>query len=288
VIKKLDIPPLKVMIEVEMLDVNKGRLDQIGVNFANGAYASLTPGSRLTRWPWDNRFFSESSGGAEPGLTTLDLSGFTTVIQLLSQDQETKFLARPKILTLDKETATVNLTLNEVVGLTTTSDENGNISQEIERDDTGTKLEVTPQVNPDTNEITLVVDVSNKESTPSNISVSGMTAGFVQNIEERATRNIVRLKDGETLFIGGLMKKEEKEIITKIPFFGDLPLIGRLFRYKDRPLTDNAERELLVFLTPHILKEGESLIEKVHVLSREQQNFSKENSIKVALDRYNR
>ena len=115
-----------------------------------------------------------------------------------------------------------------------------------------------------------------------------MDAGFVKNVEERSTKSIVRLKTGDTLFIGGLLKKEEEETITKIPFLGDLPIIGRFFRYTDRPSADNINRELLVFLTPRIVKDGEILVEKAKVLSREQQNFSKENSIKVALDRYNR
>ena len=288
VINRLDCPPVKIMIEVEMMDVSKSHLDQIGFNFANGVYADLTLGSRSTTFPWFGKWNGQGAGGAAFSLSTLDFSDFTTAVQFLSQDINTKFLARPRILTLANETAEVNLTLNEVIGLTTTTDGEGNVTQEIERDDTGTRLRVTPQVNLNTNEITLVVDVFNKESKNSTIQVSGMDAGFVKNVEERSTKSIVRLKTGDTLFIGGLLKKEEEETITKIPFLGDLPIIGRFFRYTDRPSADNINRELLIFLTPRIVKDGEILVEKAKVLSREQQNFSKENSIKVALDRYNR
>jgi len=80
IISELDIPPVKILIEVEMMDVSKAHLDQIGMNFENGAYAALTPGSRETRFPWDNRFFhsgSDDTGGEEPSLSTLDLSDFT-------------------------------------------------------------------------------------------------------------------------------------------------------------------------------------------------------------------
>lgn len=129
----------------------------------------------------------------------------------------------------------------------------------------------------------------NRESQDSNISVSGMTSGFVKNVEERGTRSIVRLKNGETLFIGGLIKKESSETITKIPLLGDIPLLGRLFRYKNVPSTDNTNRELLVFLTPRILgEEGSSELKRAKVLFREQENSSKMNSIRIALDRYNR
>lgn len=288
VISRLDIPPTKIMIEVEMMDVSKSRLDQIGFNFVKGLYASFVPGARETTFPWFDKWSGQGIGGANPTLSTLSLASFTTVMQFLSQDSTTRFLARPKILTLANETAEVNLILNEVIGLTTTTNEDGSTTQEIERDDTGTRLRVTPQVNLATNEITLAVNIFNKESTDSNIQISGMTSGFVKNVEERGTKSIVRLKAGETLFIGGLLKKEELEIITKIPFLGDLPVIGRFFRYKNRPIADNMNRELLVFLTPRILRDGENLIEKAKVLSREQQNSSKESSVTVALDRYNK
>ena len=287
IISELDIAPVKILIEVEMLDVSKTHLDQIGMNFEKGAYAKLTPGSRSTRFPWDNRLFGPSTGGADPSLSTLDLSDFTMIMQFLTEDTKTKFLARPKILTLANETAEVNLILNEVIGLTVTV-EDGVTTQEIERDDTGTSLRVTPQVNLFTNEITLVVDVFNKESQDSNIQVDTMTEGFVKNVEERSTKSIVRIKSGETLLIGGLLKKEESETITKIPFLGDLPIIGRIFRYKDRPKTDNVTRELLVFLTPRIVSDKSQLVGKAKVIVREQQNFSKESSMKIALDRYNK
>lgn len=290
VIEKLDIPLVKVMIEVEMMDVSKSHLDKIGFNFASGIIGGFPEGmgERQTIFPWFDKWSGQGMGGTDPTIPTLDLTDLTAVMQFLSQDTTTKFIARPKILTLANETAEINLILNEVIGLTTITDGEGNTTQNIERDNTGTRLRVTPQVNQATNEITLVVDIFNKESVNSSIKVSGMSEGFVKNVEERGTKSIVRLKAGETLYIGGLLKKEEQETITKIPFIGDLPVIGRFFRYKNRPMSDNINRELLVFLTPRILKDGESLVEKAKVLSREQQNSSKDNSVKVALDRCNK
>ncbi len=288
VISKLDTPPAKIMIEVEMMDVSKSRLEQIGFNFANGLYGTFTPGSRATTFPWFDKWSGQSLGGANPTLSTLNFTQFTTVMQFLSKDTTTKFLARPRILTLANETAEVNLTVNEVVGLTTTTNEDGTTTQTVERDDTGTRLRVTPQVSIGTDEITLVIDVFNRESTDSGISISGMTDGFVKNVEERGTKSIIRLKAGETLFIGGLLKKEDQKTITKIPFLGDIPILGSLFRYKSRPIADNMNRELFVFLTPSILRDRENLIKKARALSREQQNYSKESSVRVALDRHHK
>ena len=107
-----------------------------------------------------------------------------------------------------------------------------------------------------------------------------------KNVEDRSTRSIVRLRNNETLFLGGLIRRDDVKTVTKVPFLGDIPLLGSLFRHKDT--TGTGARELVIFLTPHILEEGESQIEKAKVLPREQQNSSKESSVKIALDSCNR
>lgn len=282
VINSLDVPISKVMIEVELLDVSKSHLDKIGFNFANGLYASWSGPQRTSRFPFPRRL-----GGEKGAVTlgTLDLTSFTLVMQFLTEDITTKLLARPKILTLSNETAEISLTMNEAIGLTTTSVEGGITSQEVERGETGTKLRVTPQVNLGNREISLFVNIFNRESLDSGLAVTGLT-GEIKNIEERGTKNMIRLKDGETLYIGGLIRKEDKETVRKIPFLGDIPLIGRLFRYVYRPGIDNADRELLVFLTPHIIEEKPFVSKKAVIPSREQQDFAKREAIKLALDKF--
>jgi len=302
-VNNLDIASPKIMVEVEMLDVSKTHLDKMGFNFANGAYITYTPGARSSYFPFtlfDQSLIknatsqltsSVSSGGnTEEGirgalLGVLDLRSFTAVFQMLVQDTKTKFIARPRILTLSNETAEVKLTSNEVIGVTSTVTEN-TTTQEIERGETGTKLRVTPQANPHTNEITLFVEMFNRESVDSGIAVSGMTTGNAKNVEERGTKSLVRLKDGETLLIGGLIRKEESETIRKIPFIGDIPFLGKLFTYREKPSADNLERELLVFLTPRVVEEGAPAVKKAEIISREQQDFSKSNSVKVVLDKF--
>jgi type II secretory pathway component GspD/PulD (secretin) len=62
----------------------------------------------------------------------------------------------------------------------------------------------------------------------------------------------VRIKDGDTVVIGGLIRHDKGEVITKVPFLGDIPLLGKLF-FTNRATTPNRERELLVFITPRIV-----------------------------------
>ena len=286
VVNKLDVAVSRVMIEVEMLDVSKTHMDKIGFNWENGFWAELTPADRNTYWPFNRERFGAGKSVVTPG--TFDLTSMTTLMQFLTEDTTTKFIARPKILTVSNETAEVNLTVNEAIGVTTTSNASGGTTQKVEREETGTKLRVTPQVNSYTNEITLMVEVFNRESTDSGISITGLASGSnLKNVEERGTKSVIRLKDGETLYVGGLIRKEEKETVRKVPLLGDIPFLGKLFSYTERPGADNQDRELLVFLTPRIIDDDLfTSAKRIKVLPREQKDVSKRDSIKVALDSF--
>lgn len=286
VINKLDVAVPRVMIEVEMLDVSKTHLDKIGFNWENGIWAQLTPADRNTYWPFNRERFGAGKSVVTPG--TFDLTSMTTLMQFLTEDTSTKFIARPKILTVSNETAEVNLIVNEAIGVTTTSNASGGTTQKVEREETGTKLRVTPQVNSYTKEITLMVQVFNRESADSGISITGLASGSnLKNVEERGTKSVIRLKDGETLYIGGLIRKEEKETVRKVPLLGDIPFLGKLFSYTERPGADNQDRELLVFLTPRIIDDNAFVSAKrIKVLPREQRDVSKRDSVRVALDSF--
>lgn len=296
VIRKLDIPNPTVMISVEMLDVSRSKLDKMGFKFENGLYAKYTPGVRSSHYPFTRSLVKNaesqletSSECANSFLGILDLRSFTTVMQFLTEETTTKFIARPKILTLSNETAEVNITAQEAIGVTTTENESGVSTQTVEREETGTKLRVTPNVNLLTNEITLFVEMFNKGSVDSGLSVTALSVGNLRNIEERATKNIVRLEDGETLLISGLIRKDEGEVKSKIPMLGDIPLIGGLFRYKEKPGSQNRDRELLVFVTPKVVAKDISLTgRKKKFILREQVNGSKQKAVNRTLDRFMR
>jgi type IV pilus assembly protein PilQ len=288
-IANLDIPTPKVMIEVEMLDVQKTLVDKLGFKYGadssyNGDFTTTFTGpSRQTAFPLGDYRHAVSSPTFTYG--NLAMGSLTAVMQFLAQDTTTKILARPKILTLSNETAEVNITTDEAIGVTTTLSQSGDAqTQTIERAETGTKLRVTPQINPDTKEVTLFVEVFTKEATEGSFGVSGMTGGGkVMNPEERATRTTLRLKDGETLLIGGLIKKKDTNTKQKVPFLGDLPFIGSAFRYKS---DQDIDRELLVFLTPRIIEDSPALKTAEKKLIPREQYFSRKDSIDVALDKF--
>jgi type IV pilus assembly protein PilQ len=291
VIKELDIPKPKVMIEVEMLDVSKKTMDKLGILFKNGLYGSFTPGKMNVVAPFPKSFLGDINWTAVPTreltLSIFDLTSFTAVLQFLSQEKSTKHLARPKILTLSNETAEIKITTNEAIGVSKTTDEKGETTYTIERAETGTKLRVTPQVEESTGEITLFVEAVVKEAKDSGFVTQdqNFVSGTIKNPEERGTKAVLRLNNGETLLIGGLIKNTASTTITKIPVLGDIPFLGALFRFKERPIEDNEDRELLVFLTPKILEDQHILMAKESGMPREQESVRR-NSIGMVLDRF--
>jgi len=278
VIASIDVAMPQVMIQVEMLDVSKALVDQVGTKLGQ---VDSDGTASILNYSFGGRLTANQANPANvgtPTFGTLDFSQMKLALQLFSQDSTTKDLARPRILTLANEQSEIDLTVDEVIGITQNTQGAGSASSNTttaERAQTGTKLSVTPQVNPETNEITLVLEVTNKESKASAF------AGF-RDVEERATKSLVRLKDGETLLIGGLIKERNEEAINKTPFLGDVPFVGRAFRYRNKTSTN---RELMVFLTPHVVKSSIVLPDVGQFISREQFDPAKNKSIGLALDK---
>jgi type IV pilus assembly protein PilQ len=293
VIVSLDVPVPQVMLEVEMLDVNKGLVDKLGVDWPEAlAKLDLTLLQRTTAFPFRGSKFANTSGNTTTMTTTgttpkgeggvswaansfgpgiFTLVGSELILNFLRTQTDTKTLARPKILTLNNGSAEIKITTQEVVGeKKITSGEGGaaSITYEAERYETGVSLRVTPQINLETGEITMFIVPTVTEANKS--SVASAFGATYWNPEVRSTKSIVKVKDGETVVLGGLIRNEFSQTDQKLPFLGDIPLIGGLFRYKYKD--KDKQRELLVFITPHILKEKDLQLAQTSrsILVREQ------------------
>ena len=150
-------------------------------------------------------------------------------------------ISQPKVVTSDKETAKI-LKGSEIPyqqasssGATTTSFADAVLS-----------LEVTPQITPD-NQVIMEVIVTKDEPDFSN-QVNG-----VPTIRKNEVNANILVADGETIVIGGVFQSETSSAQEKVPFLGDLPLLGRMFR---RDVTAESKTELLIFLTPRIINNG--------------------------------
>ena len=114
-------------------------------------------------------------------------------------------------------------------------------------------LTVTPQITPDNN---IIMDLKVHKDNVGEIISTGGLGGTVPSIDTRAVETQVLVADGQTVVLGGIYETERRETLKKVPFLGDIPFAGALFRSKQR--VDN-KAELLIFVTPRILEEGSSI-----------------------------
>ncbi|MEM6514520.1 MAG: type IV pilus secretin PilQ, partial [Pseudomonadota bacterium] len=114
-------------------------------------------------------------------------------------------------------------------------------------------LRVTPQITPDNK---IIMDLAVNSDSVGQVISTGGAGGTVPSIDTRRVETQVLVKDGQTVVLGGIYETERRETINKVPFLGDIPVAGRLFRSTQQV---NNKAELLVFVTPRILAEGTTI-----------------------------
>lgn len=252
-IASIDVSVPQVLIEVEMLDVSKNTVDAIGFKYGQTPFTAVLSGTTVdTGFPfhsWSKFFVTENTKGSLA--LNSGASSYTVTMDFLRTQSDTKTLARPRILTLNNETAEIKITTQETVGKITsqTGGSSPLTTESAERMETGVSLRVTPQINAETGEVTMFIVPTVKDATTS--TLAGINA---KDPEERSTKSVVRVKDGDTVILGGLIRRNYSETVTKLPVLGDIPLMGRLFRHKS--MNPDKDRELLVFITPRIVKDA--------------------------------
>jgi type IV pilus assembly protein PilQ len=271
VIISLDIEIPQIMLEVEMLDVSKNSIDKMGAKFGQTPFTAFIYGASASMgFPFGSwsKILDAGKGSMSINPGSVDDEGTATgnpyqvQVDFLKTQSDTKVLARPRIMTLNNETAEIKITTNEAVGSITDTQGQGTASTtttSAERVETGVSLRVTPQINSDNGDITMFVYPKVKDATTSTFNTA------YKDPEERSTKSTVRIKDGETVVIGGLIRHDRSETLTKLPILGDIPVVGFLFRHKNKD--KDRERELLVFITPRIIKGGQVKLEQMQRFS---------------------
>lgn len=251
IVSQLDIPVRQVMIEARIVEATVGFDKSIGTTWSGASIGSKNfkfGGSGGDRTSGDllNTTGTFVDLGADSATSSIGIGFITnnTVLDLeLSAMESTgngEVVSQPKVMTADKETAKI-LRGSEIPyqeasssGATSTSFKEAALS-----------LEVTPQITPD-NRVIMEVKVNKDAPDYSNI-MNG-----VPPIDTNEINAKVLINDGETIVIGGIFSNTQEKTIDKVPFLGDLPYIGRLFR---REVIRDAKEELLIFLTPRILNQ---------------------------------
>lgn len=271
VIEKLDIRRAQVLVEAIIVEVQDGKGLNLGVQWANknvGATQFTNTGLPIFNAAQGVREFKKQGGITSDnpaydlfsefnGLAAGFFSGdWGVLLTAISSDSKNDILSTPSIVTLDNKEASFNVGQDVPVlsGSQTTSGDN--IYSTVERKTVGTKLKVTPQINEGDS---VLMEI---EQEVSSVDSSANSSDLGPTFNTRTIQNAVLVKSGETVVLGGLMDDSSKETIEKVPFLGDIPLVGQLFRYTDN---EKSKRNLMVFIRPTIIRDDDVY----HSLSQE-------------------
>jgi len=239
-----DLAEPEVMLEVEVLEVGSSRLLELGLRFPDSLAWSLagaagTPGT-ITLPEWLNR---------SSELVRLTFTNPLFLLTLRQTDGTTSVLANPRIRVKNREKARVHIGDRVPVITTTASATAGFISESVSYLDVGLKLDVEPLVYlEDEVGIKVGLEVSNivKE-----VRGGGTSNTLAYQIGTRNTTTSLRLRDGETQILAGLISDEDRRTASRVPGVGDLPTVGRLFSATKDTIN---KTEIVLLITPRLVR----------------------------------
>lgn len=239
-----DIPEPEVMLEVEVLEISRTRASEIGITYPSqlSFTALASAGGTAATTLNDLRRLNGNSIAVSPALNV--------TLNLLMQDSDTNLLASPRIRARSREKAKIMIgdrvpvITNAVTPVSTGSPV---ITGSVQYLDVGLKLEVQPEVHLDNNvSIKVDLEVSSIVDTVDNLQ-SGTRS---YQVGTRNTSTMLRLKDGETQILAGLINDEDRNNANKVPGIGQLPILDHLFGSQSN---DKKKTEIILSITPRII-----------------------------------
>ena len=287
VISQLDIRRAQVLVEALIVEISDKLARDLGVQFlflGDGESSPIatqrfgTPNPDListigAETSEDSTISSTMQTRAANSLLALDglavgvarykASGtsFATILNLIAQDADSNVLSTPSIMTMDNEEASI--VVGQEIPITTgetLSGSNSNPFRSVTRQEIGVKLVVRPQIN-EGNAVKMYI---NQEVSSIFGPLGEMSTDLITN--KRNIKTTVLVEDGETIVLGGLIDDDVQESVKKVPFLGDIPLLGRLFKTTSITRT---KRNLMVFLRPTIVRNSED----VRAISNRKYNY---------------
>ena len=250
-LKRFDVEAAQVMIEARIVSVSKTFTEKLGINwgFANGPTKVFGDG-QLTFGTQD---VAQSGLNVDLGVVGPSLAvGFiknslllTAELSALETAGDGEVISQPRVITTNGKVASI--TSGTQVSVPASKDENGKVTYEPQ--DVVLGLQVTPQLNP--NDKVLLDLAINQDS------VTGYTPdGETPLIGTNKLSTSVVVSDGDTIVLGGVFRTEKTDDVSKVPFFGDLPVFGAAFR---NSIVEDRKTELLIFITPKLIRESLSV-----------------------------
>jgi len=239
-----DVSEPEVMLEVQVMEINRSRIMDLGISYPNQATLSLNPSSGSSNSATTGSTTLANYKSISPSVISLLIP--PTVVNLSRIVTDADLLANPRIRVRNREHAKV-LIGEKLPVVTSTATSTGFVSESIQYLDVGLKLDVEPDISLDNNvSINLNLEVS---SVINQITTPGGSLAYV--IGTRDATTVLELKDGETEILGGLISDNDTRTANNIPGLGDLPVLGRLFSNHN---TDHEKSEVMLAITPHIVR----------------------------------
>jgi general secretion pathway protein D len=239
-IASLDVAEAEVMLELEVLEVSRSKLRELGLEFPDQVGYGLLQGGASGPLVAGN--VSLRSG---TGLVPF-VSNPAAVLRLRLEDGDTNLLANPRIRVKNRAEARIHIG-QRVPVFTTTSTANVGVSASVSYLDVGLKLDVEPSVTLDDEvAIRLALEVSSIVR-----EVPGPEGSLAYELGTRSASTTLRLQNGETQVLAGLINDEERRTARRVPGLGELPVIGRLFSV---PREASVQTEIVLLITPRIIR----------------------------------
>ena len=273
-VETIDVPARRIMIEVQLIELEANKLTDFGIDSAQfggghtlGSVGLPLPGEAVVQPGVPG---ARAEGEFVPGVmneglkllfddTSLDIQGrFMAAVHMLVREGEAKVRARPKILTLDDRVSALHLGRNvptfNSTGVTRDS-VNGNLINEVQSVGTvysGITLHIRPRITGGKDDrIALQLEVMDNQIVGRQRVFETDLAGIPEVIKRQYIGECVA-HNHRPIILGGLIQEQEIETINKIPFVSEIPYLGELFR---RKVTRKERREVIIVVTPHILSE---------------------------------
>ena len=257
VVSNLDAPKPQVLIKVVFLEVSRKDGSDIGIEGTYNKNGNWSGG--ITNLSGGNIFGLGNSGYAPippgAGLYQVFAQDYQVTLRAIATAGKVKVLSKPSVIARNNQPATINVGQSVPLVTNVRFDNFGNAINSVTYQDVGIILRVTPFItsdgfvemiiSPETSEL----EQDRSQWVPISSSPQGGTIS-APIINTRAADTVVVTPDGQTVIIGGMMANAKGESVYKIPYLGDIPMLGALFR---RTTKTDTKTELMIFLTPHII-----------------------------------
>lgn len=262
----IDIPYQQVSLEAKVVAINKEAAKNLGIEWEwsklpqsperTTEYETITttvmvdgkPQTITEQKPKETVTRRIQNGDSTPGIISFGHGPdgypfelyYAARLNALVAEGKANILAKPNVMTVNGNEAVINI--GGEIPVPTVSTTNATTTTSFEYREAGIILRYTPRINEDGY---ITADVHTEVSSPEYIADLKAYRFYKRSVD-----TVVRLKDGETLIIGGLIGIEERRSMSKIPFLGDLPVLGQFFRNTQ---SNKNESEVVIFLTAHIV-----------------------------------